>query len=86
MFFLYNKKKLNTATAHSGQAADLFGLDHLMPKAIESGDNTLLVKRLESCHLMKTASPFGSIARIGANIGMPNKFIIIMFMVILILH
>jgi geranylgeranyl pyrophosphate synthase/predicted secreted hydrolase len=55
--------------AHAGQAADLDGLDKLMPQVVESGDGELLEERVLAIHRLKSAVPVRSLAMIGATIG-----------------
>ena len=54
---------------HAGQALDIHGLDYLMPSAIESGDSAVLEKRSLAIHMLKTAVPAGTLARMGALVG-----------------
>jgi geranylgeranyl pyrophosphate synthase/predicted secreted hydrolase len=55
--------------AHAGQAADLDGLDKLMPEVVESGDGQLLEERVLAIHRLKSAVPVRSLAMIGAIVG-----------------
>ena len=54
---------------HAGQALDIHGLDYLMPQAVESGDSSLLEERSLAIHMLKTAVPAGTLARMGALVG-----------------
>jgi len=54
---------------HAGQAADLDGPADLMPAAVSSGDSKALELRILATHRLKTASPAGSLARMGAVAG-----------------
>lgn len=54
---------------HAGQALDIYGLDYLMPKAIEEGTSELLEERSLAIHMLKTAVPAGTLARMGALVG-----------------
>lgn len=55
--------------AHAGQAADIDGLDALMPRVIESGDGQLLEQRVLAIHRLKSAAPVRALAMLGATIG-----------------
>lgn len=54
---------------HAGQALDIHGLSYLMPEAIKTGDNSIAEERILAIHLLKTAVPAGSLARMGATVG-----------------
>jgi geranylgeranyl pyrophosphate synthase/predicted secreted hydrolase len=54
---------------HAGQALDIHGLDYLMPDAIEQGKSSLLEERSLAIHMLKTAVPAGTLARMGALVG-----------------
>jgi geranylgeranyl pyrophosphate synthase len=54
---------------HAGQALDIAGLGELMPSVVESGDGSLLERRLLAIHRLKSAVPARSLAMIGAIIG-----------------
>ncbi len=54
---------------HAGQAADLDGPADLMPAAVASGDSKALELRILATHRLKTASPAGALARMGAVAG-----------------
>lgn len=54
---------------HAGQAADIDGLDHHMPSAVESGDNRKLEEAVLAVHRLKTAAPAGALSRMGAIAG-----------------
>jgi len=54
---------------HAGQALDLDGPGELMPAAVASGDSVALEKRILATHRLKTASPAGALARMGAVVG-----------------
>jgi len=54
---------------HAGQALDIYGLDYLMPDAIEQGKSELLEERSLAIHMLKTAVPAGTLARMGALVG-----------------
>jgi geranylgeranyl pyrophosphate synthase len=54
---------------HAGQAADLDGPGDLMPAAIKTGDSKDLELRILATHRLKTASPAGALARMGAVAG-----------------
>jgi geranylgeranyl pyrophosphate synthase len=58
--------------AHAGQAADLAGLDSLMPHVIESGDGRLLEQRVLAIHRLKSAAPVRALSMLGATIGGGN--------------
>lgn len=70
---LYQTYFLTLRAAHAGQAFDIKGLDHLMPEAVESGDNDRLVRSVKCTHRLKSAVPAASLARIGAMIGRGTK-------------
>ena len=53
----------------AGQALDIHGLDYLMPEAIVSGDSKILEERSLAIHMLKTAVPAGTLARMGALVG-----------------
>jgi len=55
--------------AHAGQAMDISGLHYLMPYAVNSGDSSLLEKRIYTIHRLKTAAPSCTLAKMGALIG-----------------
>ncbi len=55
--------------AHAGQAADINGLDALMPQVVESGDGQLLEQRVLAIHRLKSAVPVRALAMLGATIG-----------------
>ena len=48
---------------------DIHGLDYLMPEAIVSGDSKILEERSLAIHMLKTAVPAGTLARMGALVG-----------------
>ena len=54
---------------HAGQALDIYGLDYLMDDAIEQGASELLEERSLAIHMLKTAVPAGTLARMGALVG-----------------
>jgi len=54
---------------HAGQALDIHGLDYMMDSVVESGDAELLEERLLAIHMLKTAVPAGTLARMGALVG-----------------
>jgi geranylgeranyl pyrophosphate synthase/predicted secreted hydrolase len=54
---------------HAGQALDIYGLDYLMPEAIEKGESAVLEERSLAIHMLKTAVPAGTLARMGALVG-----------------
>jgi len=54
---------------HAGQALDLEGFDDEAARAVESGDTTLLERRVLAMHRLKTAAPAGMMARVGAILG-----------------
>lgn len=54
---------------HAGQAMDISGLHYLMPDAVNSGDNTLLEKRIYTIHRLKTAASSCTLAKMGALLG-----------------
>lgn len=58
---------------HAGQALDIAGLDYLMEDAIENGKADLLEERVLAVHMLKTAAPAGSLARMGAVVGGGTK-------------
>ena len=55
--------------AHAGQAADIDGLNALMPYVAESGDGRLLEQRVLAIHRLKSAAPVRALAMLGATIG-----------------
>jgi geranylgeranyl pyrophosphate synthase len=55
--------------AHAGQAIDIAGLGALMPEVVESGDGSLLRRRLLAIHRLKAAVPPRSLAVMGAIVG-----------------
>eukprot|EP00026_Physarum_polycephalum_P012837 Phypoly_transcript_13176.p1 GENE.Phypoly_transcript_13176~~Phypoly_transcript_13176.p1 ORF type:complete len:348 (+),score=35.85 Phypoly_transcript_13176:79-1044(+) len=69
--YIYNQYFLALCAGHTEQALDLKGLEDLMPAAIESGDCTKLIQRIERCHSLKSAAPPGvpGLARFGATLG-----------------
>ena len=54
---------------HAGQALDLDGPGDIMPQAVETGDSAPLEARILATHRLKTASPAGALARMGALAG-----------------
>ena len=54
---------------HAGQALDIYGLDYLMDDALEQGKHELLEERSLAIHMLKTAVPAGTLARMGALVG-----------------
>uniref|UniRef100_A0A7S2WJU5 AttH domain-containing protein n=1 Tax=Mucochytrium quahogii TaxID=96639 RepID=A0A7S2WJU5_9STRA len=54
---------------HAGQALDIHGLDYMMDTVVESGDAQLLEERILAIHMLKTAVPAGTLARMGALVG-----------------
>jgi geranylgeranyl pyrophosphate synthase len=54
---------------HAGQALDLDGPSHLVPEAVESGDSSLLERRVLATYQLKTAAPVSALARMGAVAG-----------------
>lgn len=54
---------------HAGQALDINGLDYMMDEVVESGDASLLQERILGIHMLKTAVPAGTLARMGALVG-----------------
>jgi geranylgeranyl pyrophosphate synthase/predicted secreted hydrolase len=54
---------------HAGQALDIDGFEHMMPKVVETGDSALLEDRVLAVHRLKTAAPAGCMARMGAVAG-----------------
>jgi len=54
---------------HAGQALDIHGLDYLMDDVIASGNADLLEERSLAIHMLKTAVPAGTLARMGALVG-----------------
>lgn len=58
--------------AHAGQAADLAGLDALMPQVVESGDGRLLEERVLAIHRLKSGAPVRALAMLGATFGGGN--------------
>jgi geranylgeranyl pyrophosphate synthase len=55
--------------AHAGQALDISGLHYLMPDAVNSGDSSVLEKRIYTTHRLKTATPACTLAKMGGLIG-----------------
>jgi geranylgeranyl pyrophosphate synthase/predicted secreted hydrolase len=58
---------------HAGQALDLTGLHTFVPAVLESGESSLLEKRVTAVHRLKTAAPAASLARMGAVAGGGNE-------------
>jgi len=54
---------------HAGQALDIYGLDYLMPDAVKEGKSDVLEERSLAIHMLKTAVPAGTLARMGALVG-----------------
>ncbi|GBG25438.1 Geranylgeranyl pyrophosphate synthase [Hondaea fermentalgiana] len=54
---------------HAGQALDIHGLDYMMDAVVASGDAALLEERILGIHMLKTAVPAGTLARMGALVG-----------------
>ena len=54
---------------HAGQALDIYGLDYMMDEVVESGHGALLEERILAIHMLKTAAPAGTLARMGALVG-----------------
>ena len=54
---------------HAGQALDIYGLDYLMPEAVKEGKSDVLEERSLAIHMLKTAVPAGTLARMGALVG-----------------
>eukprot|EP00026_Physarum_polycephalum_P002234 Phypoly_transcript_02239.p1 GENE.Phypoly_transcript_02239~~Phypoly_transcript_02239.p1 ORF type:complete len:803 (+),score=118.41 Phypoly_transcript_02239:351-2759(+) len=67
--YFYDQFSMALGAGHTGQAMDLKGLEDLMPDAIESGDCTKLIERIECCHTLKSGVPAGALARFGATLG-----------------
>eukprot|EP00026_Physarum_polycephalum_P003094 Phypoly_transcript_03103.p1 GENE.Phypoly_transcript_03103~~Phypoly_transcript_03103.p1 ORF type:complete len:802 (+),score=125.25 Phypoly_transcript_03103:78-2483(+) len=61
------------ALSHMGQGSDIRGFGHLLPEAIETGDNTRLITSIKNCYTLKTASMFSICAKIGAEQGGATK-------------
>lgn len=51
---------------HTGQAMDIYGLDHKVPECLETGDFTPIWETLKATHRLKSAVPAMIAARIGA--------------------
>jgi geranylgeranyl pyrophosphate synthase/predicted secreted hydrolase len=54
---------------HAGQALDIHGNDYMMEEVVETGDASLLEKRICAIHRLKTAVPAGTLARMGCTVG-----------------
>ncbi len=54
---------------HAGQALDINGLDYMMDDVVKSGEADLLEERILAIHMLKTAVPAGTLARMGALVG-----------------
>jgi geranylgeranyl pyrophosphate synthase/predicted secreted hydrolase len=54
---------------HAGQALDLDGLAGFVPQVVESGDASMLERRVLAIHRFKTAAPASALARMGAVVG-----------------
>jgi geranylgeranyl pyrophosphate synthase/predicted secreted hydrolase len=54
---------------HAGQALDLDGLAAFVPAVVESGDSSMLERRVLAIHRFKTAAPASALARMGAVVG-----------------
>jgi geranylgeranyl pyrophosphate synthase len=54
---------------HAGQAIDLDGLAAFVPDVVESGDSSMLERRVLAIHRFKTAAPASALARMGAVVG-----------------
>jgi geranylgeranyl pyrophosphate synthase/predicted secreted hydrolase len=66
---LYQLYVLTLRAGHSGQAFDIYGLAHIMDKAVVSGDCTELKKAIVCTHRLKSAVPAGNLARMGGLAG-----------------
>ncbi len=66
---LYDLYFESLRAGHAGQALDLDGLDHMMPKAVAEGGGDWLEERVLAVHRLKTAAPAASLARMGALVG-----------------
>ena len=55
--------------AHSGQAVDIYGFDHLMPDILQSGSGQVLEERILAVYRLKSAIPASSLAQIGVILG-----------------
>jgi geranylgeranyl pyrophosphate synthase/predicted secreted hydrolase len=55
--------------AHAGQAFDIAGHHDLLDAVVRSGDGRALERRVRQTHLLKSAVPAGSLARIGVVLG-----------------
>ena len=58
---------------HAGQALDIYGLDYMMEEVVETGNAALLEERILAIHMLKTAAPAGTLARMGAFVGRGTK-------------
>lgn len=56
-------------SGHAGQAIDLDGLAAYVPEVVESGDASMLERRVLAIHRLKTAAPASALARMGAVVG-----------------
>lgn len=52
--------------AHTGQAMDIYGLEHKVPRCLETGDFTPIWENVKATHRLKSAVPAMIAARIGA--------------------
>lgn len=60
--------------SHSGQAMDIYGLDYMMPAALNDDKvAALLQKRVIATHRLKSAAPAAYLARIGVLLGQGTK-------------
>lgn len=57
------------AASVAGQCADIAGMQDLLIQAVETGDNTCLLKAIEATHCLKTGVNIKSWAEIGAILG-----------------
>lgn len=66
---LYDSYFLCLRAGHAGQALDINGLDYMMDNAVASGKSDDLEAAVKCTHMLKSAVPAGSLARVGAIIG-----------------
>ncbi len=58
---------------HAGQALDIHGNDYLMDEVVKTGNADVLEKRILAIHMLKTAVPAGTLARMGSLVGGGSK-------------
>jgi geranylgeranyl pyrophosphate synthase len=56
-------------SAHTGQAIDIDGFNHLMPEIVDQGDGDRLEQHILAVHRLKSAVPASAVARLGGILG-----------------